>query len=386
MADNNEVEVERSTVAAAVEAEEEVLITIPAAMVHLIDDRASVELGFGDMEVILIRQNETAVAVLARVGDQLQWPLTKDEAALKLDDSHYFFTVLSEGGSSLNYGVTIPSKGQDELLARFDAVLDKYSGFKEERVSVGEEDEGKLWWWNEAREVGPEEVKRDEQKRERVEESAAAYWTTLAPNVDEYSGCLARMIAAGSGMVVKGILWCGDVTVERLKWGEEFLRRRMGTKEYDAHVSPQMLGRIQRVKSMTKKSEDVAVGLLSGVINVSQRITGSVVNSGVGKKFFNMLPGEIVLASFDGYHKVWDAIEVAGKNVMSTSSEVTTELVTEKYGEEAARATNEGMDAAGHAIGTVWTVFKIGKALNPKSALKPTSLAKVAIAKAKKAA
>jgi spartin len=40
--------------------------------------------------------------------------------------------------------------------------------------------------------------------------------------------------------------------------------------------------------------------------------------------------------------------------------------------------TNEGFDAAGHAIGTAWAVFKIRKAFDPKSALKPTTLAKVA--------
>ena len=40
--------------------------------------------------------------------------------------------------------------------------------------------------------------------------------------------------------------------------------------------------------------------------------------------------------------------------------------------------THEGLDAAGHAIGTAWAVFKIRKALNPKSAFKPTTLAKAA--------
>lgn len=50
-----------------------------------------------------------------------------------------------------------------------------------------------------------------------------------------------------------------------------------------------------------------------------------------------------------------------------------------RYGEKAAAATNEGMDAAGHAIGTAWAVFKIRQALNPKSVLKPTSLAKSTI-------
>ena len=56
-----------------------------------------------------------------------------------------------------------------------------------------------------------------------------------------------------------------------------------------------------------------------------------------------------------------------------------------RYGEEAARATNEGLDAAGHAIGTAWTVFKLRKAINPKAALKPSTLAKAAAGKVKKA-
>ena len=49
-----------------------------------------------------------------------------------------------------------------------------------------------------------------------------------------------------------------------------------------------------------------------------------------------------------------------------------------RYGEQAAQVTNEGFDAAGHAIGTAWAMFKIGKAFDPKSTRKPTSLAKVA--------
>lgn len=101
--------------------------------------------------------------------------------------------------------------------------------------------------------------------------------------------------------------------------------------------------------------------------------------------------------------KVFDAVEVAGKNVMSTSSVVTTGLVSQRYiyilsdymlklfrslliefglhyryGEDAAKVTHDGLGAAGHAIGTAWAVFKIRKALNPKGVLKPTTLAKAA--------
>lgn len=49
-----------------------------------------------------------------------------------------------------------------------------------------------------------------------------------------------------------------------------------------------------------------------------------------------------------------------------------------RYGEQAAEATHEGLGAAGHAFGTAWVVFKIRKALNPKSVFKPTTLVKAA--------
>lgn len=48
-------------------------------------------------------------------------------------------------------------------------------------------------------------------------------------------------------------------------------------------------------------SEKVATGVLSGVVKVSGFLTSSVANSKVGKKFFGMLPGEIVVASLDGF-------------------------------------------------------------------------------------
>lgn len=48
-------------------------------------------------------------------------------------------------------------------------------------------------------------------------------------------------------------------------------------------------------------TEKVANGVLSGVVKVSGILTSSVANSKVGKKFFGLLPGEIVLATLDGF-------------------------------------------------------------------------------------
>lgn len=58
-------------------------------------------------------------------------------------------------------------------------------------------------------------------------------------------------------------------------------------------------------------SEKVATGVLSGVVKVSGFFTSSIVNSKVGKKFFGLLPGEIVLASLDGFSMLFFLICLA---------------------------------------------------------------------------
>ncbi|KAJ0088907.1 hypothetical protein Patl1_32873 [Pistacia atlantica] len=100
-------------------------------------------------------------------------------------------------------------------------------------------------WEVVAREVSPEELKSEDNK-ELMEKNSAAYWTTLAPNVEDYSGgTFARMIAAGSGKLIKGIMWCGDLTVDRFNWGNEFLRKRMKPGS-NSEISPATMKRIKR--------------------------------------------------------------------------------------------------------------------------------------------
>ncbi|KAI4314741.1 hypothetical protein L6164_027618 [Bauhinia variegata] len=377
-------------------ATEDVLIKIPGAILHLIDKQYSVELACGDFEIIRLLQGKNAVAIYARVAYEIQWPLAKDATAVKVDESHYFFSFRlpkekeKDSDSSdeeddrkgdnniemLSYGLTIASKGQEDLLKGLDAVLQNCSNFSVQKVSEKAKTKGEALDGSVAKEISPVDLKSEE-KKELMEEKCSAYWTTLAPNVENYSGTAAKFIAVGSGKLVQGILWCGDVTMERLQWGNEFMKQRMTSKE-NVEISPETLKRIQRAKRVTKMTEKVANGILSGVVRVSGYVSSSFANSKMGKKFINLLPEEVVLASLDGFSRICDAVEVAGKNVMSTSSTVTTGLVSHRYGEEAAKATSEGLGAAGHALGTAWAAFKLRQALNPKSALKPTSLGKAA--------
>ncbi|WOG92193.1 hypothetical protein DCAR_0311453 [Daucus carota subsp. sativus] len=305
----------------ASQSREEILISVPCAILHLIDNNYSVQLASGDFSIVCLCQGNHVVAVIAKVSDKIQWPLMKDEASVKLDELHYFFSFRAPGENEgetndlfLSYGLTFTSGGQ-ESLSQLDQVLEKYTSFSVQTVT------------------------------EEVADGKAGYWTVLAPNVEDYSSSAAKLITEGSGHLIKGILWCGDVAVDRVK----------------------------RVTEMTEK---VAFGILSGTVTVSGIFTSSIASSKLGRRLFGLLPGQIVLASLDGFNKICDAIEVAGSNVMSTSSTVTTGLVSQKYGEEASKVSSEVLDAAGHAIRTAWAVFKIKNSLNPKSVMKPSRIIK----------
>ena len=237
------------------DSQEQLLLKVPGVIVHLIERETSVELACGELCIVSLLQGDNVIAVFARVGDDIQWPLAKDEPVVKFDTSHYFFTLrvpssgsFEDGKDSketeevLNYGLTIAAKGQEGLLKELDRVLETYSCFSAQEVK-------ELGNWNvvDTRNVAPDELEREE-KRGLIVGSSMAYWTTLAPNVEDYSGSIARAIASGSGYVVKGILWCGDVTVDRLKWGNEFLKKRMKPGS-TSEISPGALKRMKRYVS-----------------------------------------------------------------------------------------------------------------------------------------
>ncbi|CAI9757809.1 unnamed protein product [Fraxinus pennsylvanica] len=123
----------------------------------------------------------------------------------------------------LNYGLTIVSKGHEGLLKELDRILETFSNFLVRKV---EEKEVMAEAGAVARELIAGELNTNKKKMEAVEGQCVAHWTTLAPSVEEYSGMAARLITVGSGHLVKEILCCGDMAVDRLKSGNEMLKQR----------------------------------------------------------------------------------------------------------------------------------------------------------------
>ncbi|CAA7041711.1 unnamed protein product [Microthlaspi erraticum] len=381
--------VDTTTTDAPPVATEEVILTIHGAILHLIDKSCSVELAVGDLEILRLVQDDITIAVFARVAKEIQWPLTKDSPAVKVDESHYFFSLPpvkesesetpedhsteEESVEMLNYGLTIASKGQEPLLEKLDQILTDYNCFTEEKHESEEEtgedgnDENVLEL-TAAKETSPEELKG--KRKKMVKKECTAYWTALAPNVEDYSGDAAKAVAAGTGQLIKGILWCGDVAIDRLMWGNEFMKRKLTKAEKERKVHPKVLKSLKRVRKITKMTEKVANMVLSGVLRYSGMFSSSVKDSKAGKKLFTLLPGEVAIATLDGFYKVCDAVEFASRNVLKTSLTVTTDVIDHKYGADVAQATNDGLGAGGHVLGTAWTVYKIKKVINPKSFLK----------------
>lgn len=232
------------------ESAEEASISIPGAILHLIDKNHSVELAIGYFSIRQLRQGNSVIAILARVGDEIQWPLSRGVACVKLDRTHYFFSFKApkenekDDDDMLSYGLTFAIKGQEDVLRELDELLDVYTSFSFRKV---DENKGALDV-RMAEGMSPDDLRSDTKKRE-MERSCRAYWTTLAPNVEDYSGTAAKLIAVGSGHLVKGILWCGDVTVDRLKWGNEVLKMKIGPG-VEKSVSPQTLKNIRRYESL----------------------------------------------------------------------------------------------------------------------------------------
>ncbi|KAJ1376567.1 EF-Hand 1, calcium-binding site [Sesbania bispinosa] len=103
-----------------------------------------------DLAEDLVPDNTSPFAPPA-VADEIQWPLAKDEAAVKVDDLYYFFSFRAPkdsdfdeegedrrkpdgfGSDMLSYELI--SKGQEGLLKELDAILQNCGSFSVQQVS-----------------------------------------------------------------------------------------------------------------------------------------------------------------------------------------------------------------------------------------------------------
>jgi len=354
---------------------EETCVRIPGeAVVNLVEAGEevsdSVRLGSGEFSIVRLVQGNTGIALFVKVGKNLRWPLTKDEPTLKLDSRHYLFSIRlppdeeaadKDSTEMLNYGVTF---ADEEDLDSLDSFLEQHTCLSLPAESISSTRASRcpcIRWW---KRLNP-----------RLGNYEAAYWTALAPRVEDYNSVVGKAIAAGSGQIIKGLFLCTNAYASQVRKGGEFVRNRVRKtaavagdekkKSNHAKISPGTKRNIRRVKKLSRMTENMSENVLAGLITVSGAVTAPVLGSKAGQKFFRMLPGDVLLASLDAFNKVLEAAEVAGKDALSATSEVTVEIIAHRFGEDAGEMTHDTFAVAGHAIGTAWNVIKIRKTINP---------------------
>lgn len=368
------------------EATEEVLVSLRGAQVHLVDDQESLLLGEGDFSVVLIEQAGNEIVAFVRVGENLRWPLTKDEPAVKLDSSHYFFTIriprpvdemdreTARGPSQevMTYGVTFLVAGQEEHLRELDFILKNYNQFSSPKlVPVRDEFDGAFGpdhghdQLHDGLRISRSEIATSDSVQ-ITESKPAEYWKAMAPNVDDYNSELAKTLAAGTGSLIKGIFWLRNATVANLENGSKYVRDIVQPNPRGpSNISPYTVKNLKRVMNLSIATEQVATSVLNGAIKVAGFFTGALMRTDTAKKFVHMVPGEAALVSMDAFAKLFDAVETAGTDILRKTAQFTQDVVKHRYGDDAGEVTSASLTTAGHLFSTAWTVTKVRSAWDP---------------------
>ncbi|RWR78249.1 senescence/dehydration-associated protein, chloroplastic [Cinnamomum micranthum f. kanehirae] len=342
---------------------EEILITIPGATLHLVEGGETTELDKGELAIIRLTQENVVLATLIKIGSDHQWPLTKDEPVIKLDQLHYLFSLPSGDGSFLNYGVTFSKP--NSRLAVLDSFFMENSCFSSPSTTTA--------------------------AAAKSSYPPGLYWKDFAPRVDDYNGVLAKAIAGGTGEIIKGIFKCSNAYAQQVQKGGEMVRacNEENTNTLSAEGSKRntsVAGKseiqksLKRVRKLSKMTEKMSKSLLDGVLFATGSVTEPLIRSQAGKAFLNTALGEVLLASLDGLNKVFVAAEVAEKQAFSATTGAVKGAVSRRFGESAGEVTEDVLATAGHAVGTAWNIFKIRKAINPKWCL-PSAAVKIAVKK-----
>lgn len=330
----------------------QVLFQVPGCTVHLMDEGETLELAKGEFTLVRILDEDVPLATIVKVGQDLQWPLTKDEPVVKLDSFHYLFSLPMKDGNPLSYGVTF-SWGQGQYGSSSSSLGSTLDSFLKEHSC-----------FSGAASTGNKHVD----------------WKEYAPRIEDYNNVLAKAIAGGTGQIVKGIFKCSNAYTSQVQKGGEIILTPAGAGEkkgitasngYESsgatRSSTGVNKSLKRVRKLSKMTEKMSKAMLDMVGVASGTVMAPLVNSKPGKAFLSMVPGEVLLASLDAVNKVIDAAEIAEKQAFSATSTAATRMMTDRFGKRAGEATEDVLATAGHCANSAWNIFRIRKAITPSS-------------------
>ncbi|RZC53006.1 hypothetical protein C5167_011860 [Papaver somniferum] len=331
---------------------EELLLQIPGCTVNLVQEGEAEEIAKGNFNLAKLSAESVTLAIQIKVGDELQWPLTKEEPVVKLNELNYLFPLSMED-MNLTYGVSF-SQQSGSGLTDLDSFLKEHSCFSGVSSS------------------SPSET---------TSNTRALNWAELAPKIEKYSAILAQVMPGRTGEIIKGISRLSNACTQQVAKGGAMVITE-ATEETKADLETETnksskkttnskkrcvlskgLARVRAVSENTEKRSKT-------VLNIIEMGTGSAVgpiSSHAGGEILATGPGKVLLDSIGAFSNFMDAAEAAEKKALSASSKAATKMVSERFGESAGEVTEDVFAIAGHAPSTAFNIVKIRKAVDPAS-------------------
>ncbi|KAF3573876.1 hypothetical protein F2Q69_00059159 [Brassica cretica] len=284
---------------------DEDLLQIPGCIVHLANASEPLELASGEFKLVRVSSDDNvALALLVRVGLELQWPVVKDEPMVKVSAHDYLFTLPDKDGDSLG-------KNNNEID------------------------------W---KEFSPK---------------AEEYKNVVAKAIAEGTGHIIKGIFICSNSFSKKEV--KSITKETGEKSGHDTQINGGDNNRTLKKN-NIITNIARVETLWKASEMIGATLLDAEGMISGLMMAPVVKSKLGKALLSTAPGEILLASLDSFDKILGAAEAAEIQTHFATSMAATKLVSKSFGESAGKITGKVLETTGSLGRIAW---KIQKAMDP---------------------
>ncbi|CAM6109295.1 unnamed protein product [Calypogeia fissa] len=330
------------------------LLRIGGAQLYLLDEVESVRMGTGDFALIMMVQANTRLATLVAQVAEFQWPIGKDAPVLQIANLRYTFAM-----PGLLYGLILPDSTALDLVQRFESYLRHYCTFeiRPEVAEVAGVSDLRLW-----SSVG---------RHVEGASEGARYWTAVADDVENYSSKLVKQMQSGSKLAANSILKGGEWATWGIRQGGSYIQNNISGPPSPAamaageEMSPRMKKRVDQARRMSAVAKLLSRTVLKGAISATGHVAiflGTAIRSAPPFQAFMSSDArrEVVIASVDAFAQIVEAVETAGKSLATATSSVGTEIVQNKFGEQASLVAQDGMGAVGNMIDSMWTLNKLG--------------------------
>jgi len=192
-----------------------------------------------------------------------------------------------------------------------------------------------------------------------------------APLAAKALNTLSAGINTGAEYLVEGITTGSHYIAATARTGGDYFKRNITPNPEPAVVPGSVVNTVYVAGKLSPVCVAVSKVLISSVASLADEIGKTIAKgiskttTGTGKKVSVEGPTataakQVGKTSLKAAVNVWEALEQAGKLLLSETSSVTVGLVETKYGAQAAQVTKEGMRVTGDVITTAYNLNQLG--------------------------